>query len=66
MDEADLAQRNTELEMRMKLRELQMRGKPGPARTWCIGCGETIPEARRRAIPGCERCVTCQMRLEAR
>jgi len=26
----------------------------------CIDCGEVIPEARRKAIPGCERCVKCQ------
>ena len=26
----------------------------------CIDCGESIPEARRKAVPGCERCVGCQ------
>jgi phage/conjugal plasmid C-4 type zinc finger TraR family protein len=32
----------------------------------CEDCGETIPEARRRAVPGCTRCVACQGELERR
>lgn len=26
----------------------------------CEDCGEAIPEARRRAVPGVRRCVACQ------
>ncbi len=26
----------------------------------CVECGETIPEARRRALPGVTTCVNCQ------
>jgi phage/conjugal plasmid C-4 type zinc finger TraR family protein len=26
----------------------------------CEDCGEKIPEARRRAVPGVRRCVGCQ------
>lgn len=26
----------------------------------CLECGEEIPEARRRAVPGCRRCISCQ------
>jgi phage/conjugal plasmid C-4 type zinc finger TraR family protein len=26
----------------------------------CAECGDEIPEARRRAVPGVRRCVTCQ------
>ena len=26
----------------------------------CEDCGEPIPEARRRAVPGVRRCVPCQ------
>lgn len=26
----------------------------------CEECGEEIPEARRRAVPGVRRCVPCQ------
>lgn len=30
----------------------------------CADCGEEIPEARRKAIPGCTRCVKCQEQHE--
>jgi phage/conjugal plasmid C-4 type zinc finger TraR family protein len=35
---------------------------------WCVesDCGERIPDARRRALPGVERCVTCQELKEKR
>lgn len=32
----------------------------------CVECGVEIPEARRKARPGCLRCVTCQEDLEQR
>jgi phage/conjugal plasmid C-4 type zinc finger TraR family protein len=32
----------------------------------CIDCGEPIPEARQRALPGCRRCIECQQRYESR
>ena len=32
----------------------------GEARTHCAECGEEIPEARRRAVPGVRSCVECQ------
>ena len=28
--------------------------------TECEDCGEPIPETRRRAVPGCTRCIECQ------
>lgn len=30
----------------------------------CEECGEPIPEARRKAIQGCQHCVDCQSRIE--
>ncbi|MDN0081608.1 TraR/DksA family transcriptional regulator [Crenobacter sp. SG2305] len=30
----------------------------------CQDCGDDIPEARRRAAPGCTRCITCQTAAE--
>lgn len=30
----------------------------------CIDCGEKISLARRKAMPGCERCVFCQGEYE--
>ncbi|WP_321324068.1 DksA/TraR family C4-type zinc finger protein [uncultured Parasphingorhabdus sp.] len=32
----------------------------GRAAPYCIECGDEIPEARRRALPGTRTCVTCQ------
>ena len=37
----------------------------GESRETCEDCDEAIPEARRRAIPGVRRCVTCQAELDA-
>ena len=31
----------------------------------CKCCGETIPEARRQALPGVQTCVECQRDIEA-
>jgi len=30
----------------------------------CEDCGDSIPRARRKAVPGCTRCVTCQTKFE--
>lgn len=30
----------------------------------CEDCGSPIPEARRKAVPGCTRCVLCQAYFE--
>jgi phage/conjugal plasmid C-4 type zinc finger TraR family protein len=32
----------------------------GESATHCIECGEEIPPARRRALPGVRTCVECQ------
>ena len=32
----------------------------------CEGCGVSIPEARRKAYPGCTMCVSCLSELELR
>ena len=32
----------------------------------CEECGEPIPEARRRALPGARTCVVCQSKLDKR
>jgi phage/conjugal plasmid C-4 type zinc finger TraR family protein len=40
-------------------------GVPG-ARETCIECEDEIPETRRRAMPGCLRCIDCQTKFETR
>lgn len=37
----------------------------GPGLSECEACGEPIPQARRQAIPGVRRCVTCQREHDA-
>jgi len=36
----------------------------GEGEIYCEDCGEEIPEARRRAAPGCSRCISCQQDFE--
>lgn len=31
----------------------------------CVECGDTIPEARRKAVPGVRLCVACQQEADA-
>lgn len=38
----------------------------GEGETHCVICGEEIPEARRRALPGARTCVACQSERDAR
>jgi phage/conjugal plasmid C-4 type zinc finger TraR family protein len=38
----------------------------GEGLTHCEECGEAIPEARRKAMPGVRTCVGCQSELENR
>jgi phage/conjugal plasmid C-4 type zinc finger TraR family protein len=38
----------------------------GPGTKDCIECGDDIPEARRRAVPGVTTCVSCQARRDSR
>ena len=37
----------------------------GESRTHCAECGEPIPEARRRAVPGARYCIACQSAFDA-
>jgi phage/conjugal plasmid C-4 type zinc finger TraR family protein len=38
----------------------------GESETQCVECGEDIPEARRRAVPGVRTCIACQSALDRR
>ena len=37
----------------------------GPGLTHCAECGDSIPEARRLAVPGVRLCLTCQQAEDA-
>ena len=32
----------------------------GESELYCVECDEEIPEARRKALPGVRKCVSCQ------
>lgn len=36
----------------------------GKSLEYCEACGESTPEARRRAVPGVRRCRDCQEELD--
>ena len=38
----------------------------GESLTHCEDCGEEIPEARRKAVPGVRCCIECQSEREKR
>ncbi|KRC20181.1 TraR/DksA C4-type zinc finger protein [Acidovorax sp. Root219] len=37
---------------------------PADSAHHCAECDEEIPAVRRRAVPGCQLCVTCRERVE--
>lgn len=37
----------------------------GESLMFCEACGETIPEARRRALPGVRLCLECQQEADS-
>ncbi|OIP86438.1 MAG: hypothetical protein AUK37_03220 [Rhodobacterales bacterium CG2_30_65_12] len=44
-----------------ELERLRARSSPqGESAHDCVACGETIPEARRTALPGVKLCIDCQ------
>ena len=40
--------------------------RQGPGLVFCEECGEQIPEARRRAVPGVRLCIHCQEEADKR
>jgi len=38
----------------------------GDGEPFCVECGEEIPEARRRALPGVRTCIVCQSARDRR
>jgi len=38
----------------------------GEGEAHCVECGEEIPAARRRALPGARTCIACQSAIDRR
>lgn len=66
-DEGDIAQERYEqfLEARLAEQKHQAKARQSmPARKTCKDCGGYIPVKRRKAAPGCQRCIDCQKAFE--
>lgn len=67
---ADILEMAAEQEENFRQGLLASRVRPAPAHTisasHCEECGDVIPAARRLAVPGCDRCVSCQTRQEVK
>ncbi|HET9049763.1 MAG TPA: DksA/TraR family C4-type zinc finger protein [Chiayiivirga sp.] len=46
------------------VRRARSRLPQGPSLRECEDCGETIPAARRKALPGVRRCLSCQAKFD--
>lgn len=58
------AEREAEFREAALARAVQTSEYAGESNYECDDCGGEIPEARRRAVPGCTRCVFCQEYFE--
>lgn len=66
MDDCDLGSRHEDYFRRRAIDEARGKKDFGASRSQCIDCEEPIPAARRKAVPGCRRCVDCQAQFELR
>ena len=64
MDDCDLGAKYAAFFREQALNKVRNTGPVGESRIECIDCGDGIPEGRRKAKPGCERCVRCQVDFE--
>lgn len=65
----DIFDRAQELEQRQRdaaLAAFAANIAHGTSYSHCEDCSEPIPDARRKAAPGCTRCIDCQSRREPR
>ncbi|WP_462322672.1 TraR/DksA C4-type zinc finger protein [Halochromatium sp.] len=59
-DELDLAQYQTDLLTTQAIAAIRQQMTTNAGRDDCIDCGEPIPLARLRQVPGATRCTGCQ------
>jgi phage/conjugal plasmid C-4 type zinc finger TraR family protein len=63
-DQFDIAQDLDARYLQQALAVQQRNRLRGDSRTHCLECGETIPEARRALVPGCQYCIECAEDIE--
>jgi phage/conjugal plasmid C-4 type zinc finger TraR family protein len=64
MDEGDRGNISADRFQKEALARQLNRSAQGESLTECEDCGEPIPEGRRKAVPGCVRCVICETKFE--
>jgi len=64
VDAADIAAEREAIHREESLARVRAIQASGPSREICEECGESIPEARQKAVPGCRLCVRCQKEHE--
>lgn len=68
MDSADIANDNIDILTAARINSIRQRqqstGDTSTGVRYCSDCGEEIPQARLRAVPGATRCRDCQDRYE--
>lgn len=64
MDDADRASGIIDEEIERALSENRRRLYSGASLEHCLDCGELIPAARRKAVPGVSLCLHCQAKAE--
>lgn len=60
------AEARVELERNVMVARVVARLPSGPGSESCARCGDDIPLARRRALPGTRTCVDCAAMIEMR
>jgi len=65
-EQFELAQELDALFCRQAIEEQLRKGRlrTGPSLKICLECGESIPQKRREASPGCTHCVDCAELIE--
>lgn len=56
----ELATQNIQAATDSRVAAICERLPKGDSSTHCVDCGSAIPEARRAALPGVQRCIDCQ------
>jgi phage/conjugal plasmid C-4 type zinc finger TraR family protein len=64
MDDGDRGQAAADFMLANALANQRSRTPRGDSRMMCIDCDKVIPEERRKAVPGCQRCISCQQKAE--
>lgn len=64
VDEIDRDQEFNEQQLEVMITRARSTPVHAAASSFCHGCGEAIPENRRRLLPGTSLCIECQTESE--